>query len=101
MRNSIFVCLAVTFLLPRVVFGWGAAGHQLLAYRALPPKFQAEEIEVLKAHPDFAKWQAAYHPNAVFDVYAYALMRSSTWLDEIHRSGSIYDQPKERSGLKS
>ena len=34
-----------------------------------------------------------YHPNANFDLPAYVFMRSSSWPDEIRRSGSLYDHP--------
>jgi hypothetical protein len=83
-------------LAPRLTLAWDSAGHQLIAaeaYRALSPELKAQAIEVLKSHPDYAKWQAAYHTNASFDVYAYVFMRSSTWPDEIRRSGNKYDHP--------
>ena len=48
---------------------------------------------MLKAHPDFAKWTNAHHPNANFDLAAYVFMRSSTWPDEIRRTDSPYDHP--------
>ena len=75
---------------------WAGAGHQVIAaeaYRELSPELKAQAIGILKAHPDYAKWAAAYHPNPQFDQFAYAFMRSSTWPDEIRRSGSQYDHP--------
>jgi hypothetical protein len=98
MRKSIavgFIC-AVT-LLPRWAFAWGSAGHELIAaeaYRELSPELKAEVAAVLQAHPAYAQWKAAYHSNAVLDVYAYVFIRSSTWPDEIRRSGSPYDHPE-------
>jgi len=89
--------ICATVLLPRFAFAWGAAGHEVIAaeaYRALSPELQAEAISVLQAHPDYAQWKAAYHPNSVLDVYAYAFIRASTWPDEIRRSGSPYDHPE-------
>jgi hypothetical protein len=78
------------------VFAWDGAGHMVIAaeaFRQLPPELKAQAIEVLKAHPDYAEWVKAYHPNPNVDLYAYIFMRSSTWPDEIRRSGSPYDHP--------
>lgn len=75
---------------------WGSAGHQVIAaeaWRQLSPVLKAEAIEVLKTHPDYAKWQSAYHTNASFDIFAYVFMRSSAWPDEIRRAGNKYDHP--------
>ncbi len=77
-------------------FAWGSSGHFLIAaeaYRQLSPELKAQVYEVLKAHPDYARWTNAYHPNPVIDVAAYVFMRSSTWPDEIRRSESLYDHP--------
>jgi len=97
MRIYLTLFLAVSaLLLPNSVMAWGGAGHQLIAaeaYRQLSPELKAEAFEVLKSHPDFEKWTNAYHPNANFDLAAYVFMRSSTWPDEIRRSGNKYDHP--------
>jgi flavin reductase (DIM6/NTAB) family NADH-FMN oxidoreductase RutF len=88
--------LPLLLMLPRLAMAWASAGHQVIAaeaYRQLSPQFKAQAIKVLKAHPDYAKWQSAYHTNASFDVYAYIFMRSSTWPDEIRRRGNKYDHP--------
>jgi S1/P1 Nuclease len=77
-------------------FSWGSAGHMVIAaeaYRDLSPELKAQVFNVLKSHPDFAKWSHDYHPNANFDLPAYVFMRSSSWPDEIRRSGSPYDHP--------
>jgi len=77
-------------------FAWGSGGHFLIAaegYRQLSPELKAQVYEVLKAHPDYARWTNAYHPNPVLDVAAYCFMRSSAWPDEIRRSESRYDHP--------
>jgi hypothetical protein len=91
------ICLALPFLLlPNFALAWGGAAHQVIAaeaYRQLSPELKAEVFAVLKAHPDFSKWQNSYQPNANFDMPAYVFMRSSTWPDEIRRSGSPYDHP--------
>ena len=87
---------ACSLLIPICAFAWGGAGHQLIAaeaYRELSPELQAETFAVLQAHPDFGKWTNSYKPNASFDLAAYVFMRSSTWPDEIRRSGNQYDHP--------
>ena len=97
MRKTFALFLAVPFLLlPNFAMAWGGAGHQVIAaeaYRALSPELKAQAFDVLKSHPDFAKWTNAYHPNATFDLAAYVFMRSSTWPDEIRRKGNKYDHP--------
>jgi hypothetical protein len=95
--NQRMLCLALPcFLLPNLALAWGGAGHQVIAaeaYRGLSPELKREAFAVLSAHPDFAKWTNSYHPNANFDLAAYVFMRSSTWPDEIRRSGSRFDHP--------
>jgi len=97
MRNLLPLFLAICSLLfPDLAKAWGGAGHQLIAagaYQQLSPQLKAQVFEVLKAHPDFAKWTNAYRPNANFDLAAYVFMRSSTWPDEIRRRGNLYDHP--------
>jgi hypothetical protein len=87
---------AGSLLLSNFAMAWDGAGHMVIAaeaYRELSPELKAQVFDVLKAHPDFAKWKKAYHPNANFDLPAYIFMRSSTWPDEIRRSGNEYDHP--------
>jgi hypothetical protein len=94
MKNAI-VLLAILFV-PSSLFAWGSAGHEVIAaeaWRQLSPESKAEVIEVLKHHPDYQKWQSAYHTNASFNVYAFIFMKSSTWPDEIRRRGNKYDHP--------
>ena len=40
------------------------------AFRLLSPEEKAQAVEVLKAHPDYAKWIKAYHSNPNFDLAA-------------------------------
>lgn len=61
------------------------------AFRQLSPELKAQTYEVLKAHPDYDKWVNAYHTNSVIDLATYVVMRSSTWPDEIRRSGTQDD----------
>jgi hypothetical protein len=85
-----------TFFLPDSVGAWGSPGHMTIAaeaYRELPPEYQAQVFEILKAHPDYAEWATNYHPNPVLDLPTTVFMRSSTWPDEIRGSGTEYDHP--------
>ena len=42
--------------------------------------------EILKAHPDYAKWQESYPKYGDgMDLSLFIFMRASTWPDEIHR----------------
>ena len=85
-----------SLLLPNYAEAWSGPGHLAIAaeaYRELSPELKAEVFDVLKAHPDYAKWEKAYHPNPNLDLAAYVFMKSSTWPDEIRRSGSTYDHP--------
>ena len=84
-------------LLPVSALAWGGAGHQLIAaeaYRQLSPELKAATFVVLAAHPDFAKWTNAYHPNSSYDVAAYVFMRSATWPDEIRKTDNKFDHPE-------
>ena len=68
--------------------GLGSVGHMVTAaetYHQLSPELKAQMFDLLKAHPDFAKWSRDYHPNANYDLPTYVFMRSSLWLDEIRR----------------
>ena len=97
MKKSLTLCLILCFLsIPNFAMAWSGAGHLVIAaeaFRQLSPEVRAQAYEILKAHPDYAKWAKAYHPNPNFDLAAYVFMRSSTWPDEIRRSGSKYDHP--------
>lgn len=90
------IFIACAFLIPNFARAWGGAGHMLIAaeaYRQLPPQLKAQVFDVLKAHPDFSKWEKAYQPNGNFDLPAFVFMRCSTWPDEIRRKGNQYDHP--------
>jgi hypothetical protein len=82
---------------PSNILAWDGAGHMAIAaeaFRQLSSELKAQATEVLKAHPDYQQWANAYHPNPNIDLAAYVFMRSSTWPDEIRRSGSPYDHPE-------
>jgi hypothetical protein len=77
---------------------WSGAGHQVIAaeaYRQLSPDLQEKATEILKAHPDYEKWEKSFtseSPN--LDLPMFIFMRSSTWADEIRRRKSPYNHPK-------
>lgn len=77
---------------------WSGAGHQVIAaeaYSQLPAKFQRKVTELLKAHPDYAKWEEAYAAAGTnMDLPTFIFMRSSTWPDEIRRHDNPYDHPQ-------
>ena len=90
------ILAVATFFHPQSAFGWSAPGHSTIAaeaYRQLPPEYQAQVFDILKAHPDFEKWKNHYHPNPVLDLPETAFLKCSVWPDEIRRSGSPYDHP--------
>ena len=75
---------------------WSGAGHEVIAaeaFRELSPVMKAQAFDTLKSHPDFPKWEKAYHPTPNLDLATYVFIRSSMWPDEIRRSGSQYDHP--------
>ena len=85
---SLFLAVC-SLLLPNSALAWSGPGHVVIAveaYRELSPQLKAQVFDVLKAHPDYAKWAKAYRPNPTFDLPAYVFMRSSVWLDEIRKS---------------
>ncbi len=90
-------CLFAGFIASQLsLLAWDGAGHMMIAAEAftqLPPELKAQAIEVFKNHPDYQQWVAAYHPNPNYDLATYIFMRSSTWPDEIRRSGNPYDHP--------
>ena len=87
------VCLISAFAASQFNLpAWDGAGHMMIAAEAfsqLPPELKAQAIEVLKEHPDYQQWVAAYHPNPSCDLAAYVFMRSSTWPDAIRRAATL------------
>jgi len=96
-RTFLVVCWVAGLIISQLNLpAWDGAGHMAIAaeaFRQLPPELKAQAIEVLKSHPDYQQWVKAYHPNPNVDLAAYVFMRSSTWPDEIRRSGNPYDHP--------
>ena len=77
---------------------WSGAGHQVIAaaaYRQLSPATKAKVTEILKAHPDYAKWKESFTGDSSnLDLPMFIFMRSSTWADEIRRKKNDYNHPK-------
>ena len=89
---------ALVFLLTAgTARAWNPQGHMLvaaMAYDQLAPAQRERLVVILRAHPDFAKWQeAAPKDVAGFDFGRYAFMRAATWPDDVRKSGSPYDHP--------
>src|ERR1700761_5626216 len=92
---SLFILTGAT-LLPTLALAWSDTGHLIVAaeaYQQLSPELKAQVFEILKSHPEFEKWEKAYHPNPTLDLPATVFMRCATWPDEIRGGGSIYDHP--------
>src|SRR5215470_7008340 len=91
-------CPLLLLLLVRSAFGWSGAGHMVIAaaaWRELPPEIQANVTDLLKAHPNYAKWRSTFGDDSGdVNLAAYVFMRCSTWPDEIRRYGSQYDHPE-------
>jgi hypothetical protein len=77
---------------------WSGAGHEVIAaeaYRQLPPALQKKVTEILKAHPDYEKWEKSFtSESTTVDFPTSIFIRSSTWADEIRRRKSPYNHPK-------
>jgi len=64
------------------------------AYRQLAPAMKAKVSEILRSHPDYAKWQESFHAEAPnIDLATFVFMKASTWPDEIRRRHNHYDHP--------
>ena len=92
----LLLCLAAGWVAPRAL-AWNATGHMTIAsmtYDQLSPEARMHWTELLKQHPDFAKWEAAEPKDQPdFELGRYLFMKASTWPDDIRKSGSPYDHP--------
>jgi hypothetical protein len=95
---SLAFALFAFVLPPSRILALSSAGHQVIAaeaYRQLSPALKTKVAEILKAHPDYAKWKESFttdNPN--LDLAAYVFMRSSTWPDELRKGSSQHSHPK-------
>jgi hypothetical protein len=87
----LLVLLLPLLLTPTLCRGWSGAGHMVIAaeaYRELPWGVKRRAKALLKAHPNYPKWDAAFRKGpANVDFGLYLFMRASTWPDEIRRKG--------------
>src|SRR5258708_4048213 len=90
------ITCGVLMLLPgRQVFAWSGAGHMVIAAEAwseLPLLSKTKVTALLKAHPEYTKWQESFSDESSdLNLNAYIFMRASTWPDEIRRHHSKFD----------
>lgn len=84
----------LAFLLPLPALAWNAAGHRLVACMAwdlLDQRSRSEVAQLLRQHPDFARWNkraGEHHPAS--DIERAAFIESSTWPDEIRQDKRFY-----------
>jgi hypothetical protein len=93
---ALIVLVVGSLMGTEIARAWDDPGHLVIAavaYRQLSPEVKAQVFELLKAHPDFAAWSAAYHPKPGLDLAATVFMDSSTWPDKIKNTGSADDHP--------
>lgn len=94
LRRLVILCFLAAAMPARA---WNPPGHMTVAsaaYDQLSPAQRERVLAILKAHPDFAKWQdSAPGDTPDFDLGRYVFMRASTWPDDIRKSGSPYDHP--------
>ena len=93
----LIVPLLISCVFPSAVFAWSSAGHEVIAaiaWRELPAKTKNKTFEILKAHPDFAKWRDSFQGGSdAVDLPAFVFIRASTWPDTIRRRQNPYDHP--------
>lgn len=92
MNRAIFAILVVLLLPIPTVLAWSGAGHMVVAaeaYRELSADLKMKVTELLKSHPDYAKWEQSYAKanESGLDLAIFIFMRASTWPDEIRRGG--------------
>jgi hypothetical protein len=97
-------CLGALLLLLTIhgpAQAWSGPGHAAIAamaYQQLPGAAQQRFMEILRSHPDFAKWRQDFNRlksgfPAKLDLGTYLFIRASTWPDEIRKSGNPFDHP--------
>lgn len=96
-----FIIVFWLFLLSRSqLLAWSGAGHMVIAaeaFRELTPELKTKVTMILKAHPNYRKWEESYAKAASeIDHDTFIFMRASTWPDEIRRGAGgekQYDHP--------
>jgi hypothetical protein len=97
-KLATILCTLIASLFQPNTKAWSRAGHQVIAaeaYRQLSPPLQKKVTEILKAHPDYEKWEKSFTgDSANLDLPTFIFIRSSTWADEIRRQKSPYNHPQ-------
>ncbi len=97
MRKFVLLFL-LSFLLSVTAAAWNSRGHRIIvsiAYARLDVDARAALGAMLRAHPEFGKWERQFGQDGEpvsFDLYL--LMRASDWADEIRRGGNTHNHPR-------
>ncbi len=90
--------LLILFVAHSNAIAWNSSGHMIIAsiaYNQLTDENKEKLTELLKYHPDFAKWNSIYNRDDIkVDKGEYLFMRASIWPDEIRGSGNAFNNPK-------
>jgi len=82
----------LALLIPWPALAWNAAGHRLVACLAWDQLDQARRVELsqlLREHPDYARWRKRATTG---DVDRQVFIEASTWPDEIRQDRRFYDK---------
>lgn len=99
MKESIvrLLVFAGVLLSNSIGLAWNSHGHMVIAaeaYRDLSTDMQRKVTEILKSHPDYAKWERAHDKAGEdIDLPAFIFQQAGTWPDQIHNHGNEYDHP--------
>jgi hypothetical protein len=81
-KLATILCISTALVFHPNAKAWSGAGHQVIAaeaYRQLPPALQKKVTEILKAHPDYEKWEKSFtSESANLDLPTFIFMRSSS-----------------------
>ncbi|MCX8144795.1 MAG: S1/P1 nuclease [Azovibrio sp.] len=90
MKRKSLVCI-VLLLLPFAAPAWNGAGHRLvaaLAWQEMRPAARERASELLRRHPDYARWRQRQQEA---DVDYGVFQEASTWPDDIRRDPRFHD----------
>ena len=81
--TAVLWAAAVLLMADATAHAWSGAGHQVIAaeaYRELSPALQKKVVQLLEAHPQYAKWKESLRndagdPEAGMEIF----LRASTW----------------------
>lgn len=98
-RRLLPLLLLAAALLPLYpAHAWNRTGHKVtatIAYEALAPHQRRHVAALLRHHPDYPAWRAAYDGAPVGTEFdRYVVMQASVWPDQIRGEGGPYDHPE-------